>query len=436
MKYKFILFSVLVAGFTSACSSDDEFQELVEKTSGAITSTMLDTISVAQSDSIIPIEGCRDSLPKKPTALTRSTDNDYTLLKEELNQLNEIPIYLKVKGNTTDKHYLSASAKGKELTVEGFNANSTNQQFYIKILPAYTGIPYLIYSKKTDTPIRLGAYTSAPDTKILYASQDATGSLFGASWDIKRGQYSDKSYIIENQDYPQQGSSGYWLDIYYSVITVNGSKISFAKYNNLPRQEFEIIPAEEFVVKDIYFDVEASSILSKTPNQIFSDSYVNNGQIAQSHKFVINESYKETSTFNRETSYNVSIATEFKASVPFIASGKITTSVSGGQKFAYGSSEEVTKTIIREYPVEVPAYNIATMKLTLYKYDMDVDYIATCIGKISGKEIKIKGRWQGVSYEESNAVLNLTPINGSQAQSRSVVITKEMLETNKVIKIQ
>lgn len=57
MKYKFILFSVLVAGFTSACSSDDEFQELVEKTSGAITSTMLDTISVAQSDSIIPIEG-------------------------------------------------------------------------------------------------------------------------------------------------------------------------------------------------------------------------------------------------------------------------------------------------------------------------------------------------------------------------------------------
>ena len=53
----------------------------------------------------------------------------------------------------------------------------------------------------------------------------------------------------------------------------------------------------------------------------------------------------------------------------------------------------VTKTITREYPVEVPAYNIATMKLTLYKYDMDVDYIATCVGKISGKEIKIKGRW-------------------------------------------
>lgn len=76
------------------------------------------------------------------------------------------------------------------------------------------------------------------------------------------------------------------------------------------------------------------------------------------------------------------------------------------------------------------------MKLTLYKYDMDVDYIATCIGKISGKEIKIKGRWQGVSYEESNAVLNLTPINGSQTQGRSVVITKEMLESNKVIKIQ
>jgi len=429
------MFCVLVAGFNSACSSDDEFQDLIQTPLKTIVSNNQDTIPIVQSDSIVPIEGCRDSLPTKARILTRSSTNDYTSLSEELYQLNEIPIYLKVKGNSTDKHYLSASAKGKELTVESFNANSLNQQFYIKVLPASTGIPYLIYSKKTETPIRLGAYTSAPETKILYASQNATGSLFGASWDIKRGQYSDKSYVIENQDYVQQGNSGYWLDIYYSVITVNGNKISFSKYNNSPRQEFEIIPVEEFYVKDIFFDVEASSILSKTPNLLFSDSYTNNGPIPQTHKFVISDSYKETSSFTRETSYNVSISTEFKASVPFIASGKITTSVSGGQKFSYGSSEEIVKTITRDYNVEVPSYYRAEMRLTLYKYDMDVDYIATCIGKTSGREIKIKGRWEGVNYIESDAILNLTPINGSQAQSKRILITKDMLNTKKVIRV-
>ena len=436
MKYKFILLSILVAGITSACSSDDEFQEFTQTPLKTVASYKQDTTGIVQTDSIVPIEGCRDSLPSKERSLTRSTYDDYTLLKEELYQLNEIPIYLKVKGNSTDKHFLSAPGKGKELTVESFNANSNKQKFYIKVLPATTGIPYLIYSKQTETPIRIGAYSNAPDTKILYASQNASGSLFGAAWDIKRGQYSDKSYIIENEDYVQQGNSGSWYDIYYSVITVNGTKISFSKYNNSPRQEFEIIPVEEFTVKDIYFDVEASSILSKSPTLLFSDSYTNNGPITQTHKFVISGSYKETSSFNRETSYNVSISTEGKVGVPFIAEGKVTTTVSGGQKFSYGSSEEVVKTITREYTVEVPKYYRAEMKLTLYKYDMDVNYIATCVGKTSGREIQIRGHWEGVNYEESDAVLNLTPINGYQAEPRKILIPHRLLKEKEVIRIQ
>lgn len=435
MNYRFIMSSVLVAGMMSACSSDDEMQEFIQTPVKTIVTSKQDTIKTVQADSIVPIEGCRDSLPPKVKPVTRSSYDDYTLLREELYQLNEIPIYLKVKGNSTDKHFLSTQGKGKELTVESFNANSDKQKFYIKILPMSSGIPYLIYSKQTETPIRIGAYSNAPDTKILYASQNASGSLFGASWDIKRGQYSDKSYVIENEDYVQQGNSGNWLDIYYSVITVNGTKISFSKYNRSPRQEFEIIPVEEFTVKDIYFDVEASSILSKSPTLLFSDSYTNNGPITQTHKFVISDSYKESSSFNKETSYNVSIATEVKVGVPFIANGKITTTVSGGQKFSYGSSEEVVKTITREYTVEVPKNYRAEMKLTLYKYDMDVSYIATCVGKTSGREIQIRGHWEGVNYEESDAVLNLTPINGYQAEPKKILIPRRLLKENEIIRI-
>ena len=393
---------------------------------------------VTKPDSIIvPIEGNRDSLQKLKTIKTRSSfdGEDYQLLQEELTQLDEIPIYLQVQGNSDERQFLSATNKGKELTVEKFNGKSENQKFYLKIFPSVLGIPYLIYSKKTGTPIRLGAYKSNPNVKILYASQDASGSLFGASWDIKRAQYSSNSYIIENQDFPQQGNSGYWPDIYYSVITVNGSKISFSKYNKSPRQEFKIIPVEEFEVEKVEFDIDANATLTQTPKVLFSDKFTNNGPISQKHSFSITETYKETSSFNKKTSYNVNVTVESKLKVPLLIEGKITVSKSSGEEFTYGKSEEHSKTINRTVNVEVPANSMADLSFTIYTYKMDVPYIATCVGKTSGKKIKVRGIWHGVSVEASNGIVNVTPINGNPAGAKSILITNEMLKYKKTIKI-
>lgn len=81
---------------------------------------------------------------------TRSTSS-YSNLYEELHQLNQIPIYLQIIGNSSSKHHLKVNSEGEELTFEEYKDNDVSQQFYIKTLPPSTGIPYLIYSKK---PIR------------------------------------------------------------------------------------------------------------------------------------------------------------------------------------------------------------------------------------------------------------------------------------------
>lgn len=404
------------------------------------TNTELNVIN--NQDSIVPIEGNIDEVrqlkSKIKTVATRASNydnNDYQLLQQELGQLDEIPIYLQVQGNSDERQFLSATGKGKELTVETFKENSLNQQFYIKILPAYSGIPYLIYSKKTGTPISVGTYKNNPDVKVLYARNDASGDPFGASWDIKRAQYSSNSYIIENQDFPQQGNSGYWLDIYYNVITVNGSKISFSKYNNSPRQEFKIIPVEKFKIESVKFNVDNTATLSQTPELVYSDRFINNGPIEQKHTFTISKTYKETSNFTRKTSYNVSVTTDISVKVPFVSNNKISTTVSGGQEFTYGKSEEHSISINREYPIVIPPNYVGVMKLTLFKYNMDVEYVATCVGMISGKKIEIKGRWQGVDVQKSEAVLDLTPINGNTSGAKSVTIPEDMLKSNKVIKI-
>lgn len=434
MKKSFLLSSLVMC--TSLCfwgCSNDENEFVIS--SEKITSVEQ---MVTKPDSIIvPIEGNRDSLQKLKTIKTRSSfdGEDYQLLQEELTQLDEIPIYLQVQGNSDERQFLSATNKGKELTVEKFNGKSENQKFYLKIFPSVLGIPYLIYSKKTGTPIRLGAYKSNPNVKILYASQDASGSLFGASWDIKRAQYSSNSYIIENQDFPQQGNSGYWPDIYYSVITVNGSKISFSKYNKSPRQEFKIIPVEEFEVEKVEFDIDANATLTQTPKVLFSDKFTNNGPISQKHSFSITETYKETSSFNKKTSYNVNVTVESKLKVPLLVEGKITVSKSSGEEFTYGKSEEHSKTVNRTVNVEVPANSMADLSFTIYTYKMDVPYIATCVGKTSGKKIKVRGIWHGVSVEASNGIVNVTPINGNPAGAKSILITNEMLKYKKTIKI-
>ena len=375
-------------------------------------------------DAIIPLDG--DSTTVRNNLIRTRSFNSGPYLFEELDQLNQIPIHLQIKGNVSGKQFLNVNGEGKELTFEYYKSKDSAQQFYIRVLPAVSGIPYMIYSKKTNTPISLGAYSNNPEIKVIYAKPSDDTSTFGASWDIRHGEYSSESFIIENQDYPRQGSSGAWNDIYYSVITANDAKVSLEKYRKIPQQEFSIIPIEEFTVESVTFDIETAT-LSNTPNVIFSDKFINNGPINQNHTFTITDSYKETSSFNRKTSYNVNVATKITVKVPFVANGEINTSITAGQDFTYGESEEHTFSVSRTYPITVPPKFNAQMTLTLSNYNMEVEYCAVCVGKTSGRRINIRGTWRGVDVQESEAVLELTPINGTKTGSKKIRITDDMI---------
>lgn len=434
MKKNIYLLSLAFITLLASCSSDNMFDSLEMSNKEDLLVSRAKIDSSLDSNSIIPLQGDSTQMRKVKTQ-TRALDPS-SMLSEELSQLNQMPIYLQVRGNTSSRNFLDVSGEGKEVTVENFNSNNLQQQFYIKILPATTGIPYLIYSKKTNTPLSIGSYASNPNAKVVYAKPASNTSTFGCSWDILRGNYSTESFVIENQDYPRQGSSGQWYDLYYSVITANDAKISLEKYSNLPKQEFSIIPVEDFLVESVTFDTNAST-LSNAPTVVFSDKFTNIGPIDQNHTFSITDSYKETSSYTKKTSYNINVTIKAKVEVPFVVDSEISTSVSEGQDFTYGESEEHSFSINRSYPITVPANYIAQMTLTLSKYTMDVEYCAVCVGKTSGKRINIRGMWRGVDVQESNAVLQLTSIAGIRAVNRSIPITKEMMSMrNGFIKVK
>ena len=58
------------------------------------------------------------------------------------------------------------------------------QQFYLKILPATTGIPYLIYSQKSNTPLTVGHYRKHSDISVLMSSSDNSTENSMAGWDL------------------------------------------------------------------------------------------------------------------------------------------------------------------------------------------------------------------------------------------------------------
>lgn len=415
----FFLISV-ISVISYSCSN--EYLENIDSSIG--TAQLQDSLYL--DDIIVSIEGNRDTLPKPQMFKSLSYEDEY-----EIKQLQDVPIYIKVKGNSSDKQFLTVYTRGSEVKAASYGGN-TGQQFYIQVPPSVMGIPYLIYSKNTSTPLSVGVYSSKPNEKILYARQETEGSSFGCSWDISKGNYSSGSFVIQSMDSPI--STEEWWNVYYPAITVNDSKISFNKYNNNPRQEFEFVPVETFVIEQIIFNVDAASILSKQPINIFKEGYSNDGPIEQNYTFAVNKTYTQTSNYNRKTSYNVNTSTEIKAKVPFIASGKVTTSISFGQEYTYGKSESTQIAVNRTYPVKVPANYRADLSIVFFKYNLDVDYIAICRGLTSGRKLEIKGVWSGVDVEETDASAIFTPLSGGV--SKTVQITEQMLKSKEIVKIQ
>lgn len=55
-------------------------------------------------------------------------------------------------------------------------------------------------------------------------------------------------------------------------------------------------------------------------------------------------------------------------------------------------------------------------------------------GLTSGKKLEIRGRWTGIDVVETNAVADVTPINGGK--STRVIITDEMLKSRQPIRVK
>jgi len=129
MKKYLSILMLLSAIVLVACSTDDSFDSFWAK-SNQTEIGQKDSVGISP-ESIVPL----DSTFARKKVQTRAYVDEDNNVSEELRQLEEIPIYLQVAGNTTNQQFLCASSQGKELSLTTFDENDEGLRFFLKITP-------------------------------------------------------------------------------------------------------------------------------------------------------------------------------------------------------------------------------------------------------------------------------------------------------------
>lgn len=297
-----------------------------------------------------------------------------------------------------DGKYLSANAKWEEVKWTT-TANQSAQKFHVKVLPATSGIPYLLYSYKTKTPIGVGHYTANPDEKILLVHNDESGDLYNASWDFIPSPTRPGYFAIESQSYIGQGSSGSWWDIFYHVVEVKDNElVRYGQNTQKPQQEFIIKPDAKFTLKSIDYINPYNAKVTELDTIAITRSYSNRESRTIGYDFVFDSTFKVSSNYIEQKSIAFDVNQSSKLfRRPNVTNGNIDLVIDlSKQPDSYYRSSQTIDDYIRSglYPTRIEPKTKMYATYYFKQFKVEVDYVATIT--YNGKEAKILGRWDGI----------------------------------------
>ena len=410
--YKKTLFFFCVSQLViTSCQNDEVIGELMN------TKEEMCTRSLCVNDSTI-VELNPTDFPEIEKKKARGGDNVW----EELYQLNGIEFFIQSKDVYFNNNTLETQGAGKELKLSKFSADNDAQKFYLRFLPASSGIPYMIYSYKEKKPIGVGSYTSAPDKYVLYTKNSDSGSLFGFSWDFYKG---DKCYIIENQDIIG-GGPNYW-DIYYYSITANNGNIDLIKTTKGLNQQFTIVPNDEFTIESLDFDLTTAKITGSEPVGIKSFEVITASNPI-TKEFTVDETKTEETSFQESSSTTIKHTGDGNVGIS-IAIVKIGSSYSfeksNTQQVAYGSKSTITRKITDKTTVTIPPYTRGEIEYQSIKHNLNVNYTLKLKGVNTKKLIEMKGTWLGVDYTTDRFIVKEYDLKKKNlSRVREIITTK------------
>ncbi len=398
----------------SSCSQDDS--ELNKVANQVAKSEALISSDSLSADSIItPLIVNPDSMAFYTKAQTRaltSMSNYDENFSSNMYAIRELPVSIQARGQAnTSNRFLSANGSGKEVVLMG-SARTVNQRFYLKILPASSGIPYLIYSSATGTPLSVGQYGSNTNNKVLFLPKDNSGSLTSAGWDLIPSTYQGY-FAIQSQFYlGQSDPNNMWSIFNYSLEVINDNKVGYAQYTKKAQQEFLITPVNGFKLQYIEFYKDGATVTKQSPLKVTTYS---ENPYEERRPFTIKAKHYEfdTSSFSENSFLKIPItnagdkfyrpivkAEKFVPPLPVKPSddpSPIRDAVdmiysSATQKIENPLTFEINGIAAPNSLIEVTSY--------LENYRVSAKYTAHMTYNFNGeeREVKISGTWYGTIY--------------------------------------
>lgn len=278
MKNLFYLFALLLTATLFSCSDDME-QDNSNTMSNAEEQTSTDLLtraSIVASDSLSPFE-MNDSMryllnlqkkTKKARKAMPAPEYYDANFSSNMFAIRELPVTIEVMeaGKDKSRKYLYCDKAGAEVKLSGTkNQYDMDQQFYVRILPAATGIPYMLYSEKSKTPLTVGHYNKTPNIQVLMSSSTVDISNSFTSWDLKPAS-TPGYFAIENDLLLGQKNINGVLSVFNYYLEVNDNdEIRFAEYTKKNQQHFLIKPIRKFTVSSATFDFENAKVTDAEP---------------------------------------------------------------------------------------------------------------------------------------------------------------------------
>lgn len=439
MKQKLLLLTMMLCVMVSCTTEMDDYLSIPNETTltqeeeSIITRAMgCDSLELGE---LVPWEPSEEMLHLKElyneALLTKpelmaidaeiiSTPTSYDdFFSSNIYAIRELPITIKARaiasGSTSGYSYFTCSGASKEVTL-GNSSTSANSKFYLKILPASTGIPYLIYSNVSKTPLCVGYYTNNPDNKILMSASNDSGSLYSASWNLLPSSSYKGYFAIQSESYMGQSNPDDMWSIFYHVLEAKtGNKIGYSqRVSNKAQQDFLISPANSFELKSVEYDLDnatitSSSMLSKVT------SLTNSLEIEQWVNINVSLTANETSNYY-ETAGNLSLNITAPSSLKFprpipVANQAVLLDGTVSDAIYARTTQNISKTVNYTTSIMMKPRSLLQLTTKFKTFILNVPYVATATYKVSEsdiREVKVRGSWRGYVIADPEYYL---PIN-------------------------
>lgn len=414
--YSSIFITIVLLGMYS-CSQDNYEVLKEDNLQSVLTRTSVNSDSIQSESTIIPLEVDSNlikavNMRKAYSSASYSTDEYHS---SNMWNIRELPITLKSRGTAnTGNQYLTSNGAGKEITL-AYAVFSDYEKFYLKVLPSTAGVPYLIYSQQSNTPLAVGQYSNNPDNKVLFAQENESGSLYSAGWDLIPS--TNGYFAIQSESYlGQTNPNDMWSVFNYALEIRNNNKVGYAQYSKKPQQEFLItLYDSQFRLKEITFDAQSAIILERTPQKI-----VTYGENRSQYQ----RDYILTNVYNSvETSYFGEISTLLVSTVnpdttfylPKVAANRLVVpntldpdselnpnEPKPQAKYITTTTQNLPRPITFNTSGRAKPNSLIEITSYLRNYSVSAKYTVTLKMKVNGevneREIKLTGTWKGIVY--------------------------------------